>query len=88
MVRPGLARVSKLKFEICFQDFQPNPGMGRLQLDSGRGDIEIAGVFASVASMAASFAAEYKKQVVASKTGMDELPARIEWKWSDEIVSI
>jgi len=39
-------------------DFGPNLGPGLLQLDSGRGDVEFVGVFASVASLAGSFVAE------------------------------
>lgn len=36
-----------------------NPGMGRLSLDSGLGDIEFADVFAPVASLAASVASGF-----------------------------
>jgi len=36
----------------------PNPGPGRRPSDSGRGDVEFAGVFAPVASLAVSFVAE------------------------------
>ncbi len=38
--------------------FWPNPAPGRRPMDSGRGDVEFAGVFASVVSMAVSFVTE------------------------------
>jgi len=38
-----------------FPDLWPNPGPGRLPLDSKRGDVEFAGVVDSVASLALSF---------------------------------
>ena len=47
--------MSKIKFELFVLDFWPNPGPGRLPLDLGRGDVELAGVFASVASVVVSF---------------------------------
>jgi len=49
--------VSKVKC-FSFPDSRPNPGPGRLPLDSGRGDVEFAGVFMSVASLAVSFVSE------------------------------
>ena len=42
-----------------FLDFWPNPGPGRLPLASGRGDVEFAGVLASVASLAVSSVPEF-----------------------------
>jgi len=45
-------------FNFFRPGFWPNPGPGRRPLDSGRRDIEIAGVFASVATMAVSFVCE------------------------------
>ena len=60
--------------ELSFPGFWPNPGPGRLPLDSGRADVEFAGVFASVASAAVSFVPESwprkKEKAVASKTGV------------------
>jgi len=50
--------VSKFKLGLFAPEFWPNPGPGRLPLDSGRGDIEVAGVFASAASVAVSFVSE------------------------------
>jgi len=44
-----------MKFRCVFLDFWPHPGPGRLPLDSVREDIEFAGVFASVASVAVIF---------------------------------
>jgi len=76
---PGLARVSKIKFELSCSFLGPKPGPGRLPLDSGRGDAECAGVVASGASLTSSFGAESifwnpakikVKKVVASKTGI------------------
>ena len=46
------------KVEFVFPDFWPNPGPGRLPLDSSRGDVEFPGGFASVASVAVNFAPE------------------------------
>ena len=40
---------------FLFLDCWPNPGPGRLPLDSGRGDVEFAGVFASVAFLTVNF---------------------------------
>jgi len=37
---------------LFFIDFWPNPGPGRLPLDSGREDVELARVFASAATLA------------------------------------
>lgn len=45
-------------FEPYYLDFWPDPVPGSLPLDSGGGDIEVAGGFASVASMAVSFVAK------------------------------
>jgi len=55
---PKIARVSKIKFETLFMDLWPNPGPGCLPLDSGGGDVEFTGAFASVASLAKSFVSE------------------------------
>jgi len=55
---PRMARVSKTKFKLCFADLLPNPGPGRIPLDSDRGDVEFASVFVSVASSAVSFVPE------------------------------
>ena len=43
---------------MFFQDFGPNPGPGRLPLDSGRRDVEFTGVFVSVASVAINFVSD------------------------------
>ena len=50
--------MTKFKFKLFLTDFWPNPGPGRLPLNSGRGDVEFAGVFASVASLAVSLVSE------------------------------
>ena len=55
---PRIARVSKATFKFVSPDFGPNPGPGHLPLDSGRGDIEFAGVFVSVKSVAFSWVFE------------------------------
>jgi len=55
---PGLDRVSNINFKLCFQDLWPNPGPGLLPLDSGGGEAELAGIFASVALLAVSFGPE------------------------------
>ena len=47
-----------MKLKLFRVDFWPNPGPGRLALDSGRGDVDLAGVFASVASVTVSFVSE------------------------------
>ena len=52
-INPGLARVSKIKLKKI-SVFWPNPGPGCLPLESGRGDVEFASVFASVACLAVS----------------------------------
>ena len=52
---PRSAGVSEIKFFFCFPDLGPNPGPGCLPLGSGRGDVELASVFASVASLPVSF---------------------------------
>ena len=52
---PRIAWASKIKFEFLFTGFWPNPGPGRLPLDSGRRDVKFAGVFASVAFLTVSF---------------------------------
>jgi len=54
-IGPRIARVSKIKLELSFPGFCPNPGPGCFPLDSGCGDVEFAGVFASVAPAALSF---------------------------------
>jgi len=43
---------------LCFPSFWPNPGPGHLPLDSGRGTVEFACVFASVAPLVVSFVSE------------------------------
>jgi len=82
---PRIVRVSKIKFEpSLFLEFWPNPSPGRLPLDSGRGDVEFASVFAQ-ASMAVSFMAEIRiwnpaaqasKKIDASKTGFPSNPKK------------
>ena len=42
-----------------FLDFWPNHGPGCIPLDSARGDVQFAGVFAPVASVAVSFVSEF-----------------------------
>ena len=59
-----------------FLDFWPNPGPGRLPVDSGRGDVELAGVFASVASLAVSFVPESIRWNLAEKKVKKWLQAR------------
>ena len=54
-----MSRVSKIKFELRLPEFWPDPGPGRSPLDWGRGDVELAGVLASVASVAISFGSEF-----------------------------
>jgi len=51
-------RVSKIKLKFVFTAYSPNPGPGRLPLDSGRGNVEIASVFAPVASLTVSVVSE------------------------------
>ncbi len=46
-------------FKLIFPDFWPNPGPGRIPLDSACGDVEFASVFAPVASVAVSFVSEF-----------------------------
>ena len=55
---PRIARVSRIKFKLFLQFWGPNPSPGRLPSDSGRGDVELAGVFVSVVSVAVSFVSE------------------------------
>ena len=50
---PGLLSVQLIP-PICW----PNPGPGRLPLESGRGDVELAGDLTYVASLAVSFMSE------------------------------
>lgn len=50
-----IARLIKNKKNCVLQVFVPNPGLGRLPLDSFGGDVEIAGVFAPVLAVADSF---------------------------------
>ena len=47
------------KVKLFFPYFWPNPGPGGVPLDSGRGDVEFAGVCASVASVAVGFVSEF-----------------------------
>ena len=54
---PGLIEPAKTNGNY-FPDFWTNPGPGRRTLDSGRGDVEFAGVFASVESLTVSFVDE------------------------------
>ena len=55
---PRIARVRKIKFKLDFQFLLPNPGPKDLPSDSGRGDVELACVCVSVASLAVDFAPE------------------------------
>ena len=52
---PRIVRVVRIKFQLFFPGFWPNPGPGSRPLDSGRRDAEIACVFASVAFLTVSF---------------------------------
>jgi len=56
---PRIARVSQIKCCFCFPDFGRTPGPGHLPLDSGRGDVISARVFAPVASVAVTFVSEF-----------------------------
>jgi len=55
MLRPAKCSVV---FVFFFPDFWPNHGPGRLPSDSGRGNVELTGVCASVASITVSFVSE------------------------------
>ena len=57
-ILPRFAWASKIQL-ISFHIFWPNQGPGRLPLESGSGDIEVAAVFALVASSSASFVSEF-----------------------------
>ena len=46
------------KVETVYSGFRQNPGPRHLPLDSGCGEVEFAGVFASVASLAPSVVPE------------------------------
>ena len=55
---PRIARVSKIKFSFCLLarfGAESWSGTSGLPLDSGRRDVEFAGVFAYVVSVAVSF---------------------------------
>ena len=54
---PRIGRESKIN-QLVFFDVEPNPGPRHLPLDSVRGDVELACVFASVASAKISFLPE------------------------------
>ena len=44
---------------MCFMDSGPKPGPGRVPLASAGGEVELAGVFVSVASVAVNSMSEF-----------------------------
>lgn len=58
-LHPGLLGPAKSSLNFCLEEFWPNPGSECLPLDSDRRDVEFAGGFASVASLAVSLAPEF-----------------------------
>jgi len=81
-----IARASKIKFKFSFLDFGPNRGPGRLpSLYSGRGDIEYAGVLASVASVAVSFVSELISSKLVNQQKMSRTrPGKSDRIWGGE----
>ena len=65
---PRIARVSKIKIKRSSPDFWPNPGPGRLHVDSGRGNnFEFARVSVFEASLAVNIVPEFMLEPGRSK---------------------
>jgi len=54
-----VGRQNQIQTFFLFPGFWPNPGPGRVPLDSVRGDVEFAGVVTSVAYVAVNFVPEF-----------------------------
>ena len=68
-IEPGFFGQAESSSNFSFPNDWPNPGPGTLPLDSGRGDVEVAIVFASLAEFLLWSLVRKNQKVVASKTG-------------------